>query len=238
MASRSIKLTLFVALLGALFLFGCTTGASKKSTLSVAVIGHSSAELRAALADKVFASNGIGYIGGDIVPYAVKEEELKNFDVLIVTGNADCDLSERRVLTARAKAGAPIVFVGDACTKTSQDPSACGIGLGKGLLGDVSAVEACNSDAGRPAVVRTSLTGASLQPTASGGYVFKPSISSQASLTGDFVSVSTQPGAVVLATANDGNSAIVKSSAGNVFYFAFDPGLARNELFNLLNATR
>ncbi|MFA4946583.1 MAG: Yip1 family protein [Candidatus Micrarchaeia archaeon] len=86
------------------------------SSLSVLVVGSASPQLEYLLKAEDMRVNGIIY-AGSIRPDAVVPGVLDNFDVVIISGERECDLEARDAFRDYLEQGGFMVLVGDACTE-------------------------------------------------------------------------------------------------------------------------
>ncbi len=213
--------------------------------IKVAVIGRGSDDLKNVLSTVDFRENGISYVG-DISPNTLTPGVLKQFDVVIVQGTQVCDRVARRVLSDRVKEGGKMILIGDACTKVTEDPAACGWGVGIGLLGDVMPVQTCGTT-NEKEPVKTFFESGKLKIVQFDHPIFGQDASQKNfQFNGYLTEVTLKSNSKILAFVDEGGIratnparyAIVEGSGlvgGKVIYFAFDPGTtSRNMLLNTI----
>jgi hypothetical protein len=213
--------------------------------IKVAVVGRASDELKNVMTTADFRENGISYIG-DISPNTLTPGVLNQFDVIVLQGTQVCDREARRVLSEKVKAGGKMILIGDACTKVSEDPAACGWGVGLGLLGDVVPVQTCGTT-NEKEPIKTFFSSGKLKIVQFDHPIFGQDASQKNfQFNGYLTDVTLKSSSKILAFVDEGGNratnparyAIVEGSGlvgGKVIYFGFDPGTtSRNMLLNTI----
>jgi hypothetical protein len=108
--------------------------------MKVIVMGRASPDMEALLKSQDFAMAGITYAGDIPQQSVVSADVFKNFDIIIVQGSQVCDRPARKALADAVKGGKKMIFIGDSCTRISDDYNAQGWEIGIGSLGDVMPV--------------------------------------------------------------------------------------------------
>lgn len=213
--------------------------------IKVGVVGRISPELKSTLITEEYRTAGIYYGTADgLRPDQLFGGVLKPFDVIILQGQQTCDRNARKTITDWVKGGGKLIVVGDACTRVTDDPAACGWDVGIGLLGDIMPAKICGVTPEKQPIE----TGCS-----SGQFKFlNPDHPIESGIknfafSGRTFSVFPTSNSNLVATIDCSDTGKVNSPAtyailessgvltGKVVYFSFDPGMtSRNMLLNTL----
>ena len=212
----------------------------EKPGIKVAVVGHVSNELKAMLESEAFRLAGITYIS-NIPTNMVLGGSLNSYDEVILQGEPNCEIEQRRALSDYVKSGKKLIVIGTACTRMASDQNILGWDAGIGGLGDVMPVKHQGKPDDESVVAATLRIVERTHPVAGGISVYQ-------NFTGSVADMRPVGSYKIIALVEPQSSgagggaaeiryALIESTgllSGKVLYYAFDPGLTSREMF--LNA--
>jgi len=200
--------------------------------IKVAIVGHSTAALRALLESQVYRTQGIYYVA-DLDPTVILSGSLNSYDVVILRGEKYCEIGARRAITDFVKSGRGLIVVADACTRMRSDQNVLGWEIGIGGLGDVMPVKHSGNTTDMAAGSFTLRITDQTHAIASGISIYQ-------NFTG-LVSTARPASTskiIALVAPLDKNASmlygITESTSplfGKVVYYAYDPDLTSREMF-------